>query len=61
MVLNIGGIVNLLLFIFGQLVGGYDIGSGNMLMDVWIWCQVGKPYDKDVEWVWVGKVIFLLL
>lgn len=61
MVFNIGGIVNLLLFIFGQLVGGYDIGFGNMLMDVWIWCQVGKFYDKDVEWVWVGKVIFLLL
>lgn len=38
MVFNIGGIVNLLLFIFGQLVGGYDIGFGNMLMDVWIWC-----------------------
>ena len=61
MVLNIGGIANLSLLIPGQLVGGYDTGPGNMLMDAWIWRQAGKPYDKDAEWARAGKVILPLL
>lgn len=61
MVLNIGGIANLSLLIPGMPVGGYDTGPGNMLMDAWIWRQVGKPYDKDAEWARAGKVILPLL
>ncbi|WNN46298.1 MULTISPECIES: anhydro-N-acetylmuramic acid kinase [Winslowiella] len=61
MVLNIGGIANLSLLIPGKPVRGYDTGPGNMLMDVWIWRQRGKAYDKDGEWASSGKVIVPLL
>lgn len=61
MVLNIGGIANLSLLIPGQPVRGYDTGPGNMLMDAWIWRQMGKPYDKDAQWARSGKVILPLL
>ena len=61
MILNIGGIANLSLLIPGQPVRGYDTGPGNMLMDVWIWRSLGKPYDKDAEWANEGRVILPLL
>jgi len=61
MVLNIGGIANLSLLIPGKPVRGYDTGPGNMLMDMWIWRQRGKAYDKDGEWASSGKVIVPLL
>ncbi len=61
MVLNIGGIANLSMLIPEQPVRGYDTGPGNMLMDAWIWRQLGKPYDKDAGWACSGKVILPLL
>ena len=61
MVLNIGGIANLSMLIPEQPVRGYDTGPGNMLMDAWIWRQLGKPYDKDALWACSGKVILPLL
>lgn len=60
-VLNIGGIANLSLLFPGQPVKGHDTGPGNMLMDAWIWRQLGKPYDKDAEWANAGKVVLPLL
>ncbi|HGF0769787.1 TPA: anhydro-N-acetylmuramic acid kinase [Kluyvera georgiana] len=61
MILNIGGIANLSLLIPGQPVRGFDTGPGNMLIDAWIWRNLGKPYDKDAEWANEGKVILPLL
>lgn len=61
MILNIGGIANLSLLIPGQPVRGFDTGPGNMLIDAWIWRNLGKPYDKDAEWANEGKVIIPLL
>ena len=61
MILNIGGIANLSLLIPGQPVRGFDTGAGNMLIDAWIWRNLGKPYDKDAEWANEGKVILPLL
>lgn len=61
MVLNVGGIANISLLFPDMPVRGYDTGPGNMLMDAWIWRQLGKPYDKDAQWASGGKVILPLL
>ncbi|WP_354691345.1 anhydro-N-acetylmuramic acid kinase [Phytobacter sp. RSE-02] len=60
-VLNIGGIANISLLFPAKPVRGYDTGPGNMLMDAWIWRQLGKPYDKDAQWASGGKVVLPLL
>ena len=60
-VLNIGGIANISLLFPDEPVRGYDTGPGNMLMDAWIWRQLGKPYDKDAQWASGGKVVLPLL
>ena len=59
--LNIGGIANISLLFPDKPVRGYDTGPGNMLMDAWIWRQLGKPYDKDAQWASGGKVVLPLL
>ncbi|WP_413738947.1 anhydro-N-acetylmuramic acid kinase [Sodalis sp. RH21] len=56
MVLNIGGIANLSLLLPGQPIRGYDTGPGNMLMDAWIWRNLGQAYDKDAAWAIGGTV-----
>lgn len=61
MVLNIGGIANLSLLVPEHPVRGFDTGPGNMLMDAWIWRNLGKSYDKDAQWAKSGKVILPLL
>lgn len=61
MVLNVGGIANISLLFPGLPVRGYDTGPGNMLMDAWIWRQLGKPYDKDAQWASGGKIVLPLL
>ncbi|VTP13498.1 Anhydro-N-acetylmuramic acid kinase [Phytobacter ursingii] len=60
-VLNIGGIANISLLFPDKSVRGYDTGPGNMLIDAWIWRQLGKPYDKDAGWASGGKVVLPLL
>ena len=60
-VLNIGGIANISLLFPAKPVRGYDTGPGNMLIDAWIWRQLGKPYDKDAQWASGGKVVLPLL
>ncbi len=44
-VLNIGGMANI--SILGDKIIGYDIGCGNVLMDMWISQCKNLPYDKD--------------
>src|SRR5476651_1875291 len=56
MILNTGGIANLSLLLPGQPVRGFDTGPGNMLMDAWIWRNLGRPYDQDGAWAIGGTV-----
>ncbi|NLJ91649.1 MAG: anhydro-N-acetylmuramic acid kinase [Aeromonadales bacterium] len=61
LVLNIGGIANITVLAPGQPVIGYDVGPGNMLMDMWCRQQWQQPYDKDAHFARQGKVDTALL
>lgn len=60
-VVNIGGIANMTVLAPGQPVIGYDVGPGNMLMDLWCQQQWGQPYDKDAAFGLQGQVNQALL
>ena len=49
-VINIGGIANVSLLDGTQLLGGFDTGPGNILMDYWAQQHTGKPYDDGGCW-----------
>jgi anhydro-N-acetylmuramic acid kinase len=53
-VLNIGGMANITVF-EPELIG-YDVGCGNVLMDMWVLEHKNLPYDKDGNWAKSGKV-----
>ncbi|MGO4999653.1 anhydro-N-acetylmuramic acid kinase [Oceanisphaera sp. W20_SRM_FM3] len=55
-VVNIGGIANITLLDPAQAVIGYDVGPGNMLLDVWCQQQWGQPFDKDAAFGLQGQV-----
>lgn len=60
-VVNIGGISNLTsLTPIGE-VTGFDCGPGNLLMDGWCLCHLGKAYDQNGKWAGSGQVIPALL
>ena len=60
-VVNIGGISNLTsLTPIGE-VTGFDCGPGNLLMDAWCLCHLGKAYDQNGTWAGSGQVIPALL
>ncbi|MDA7818331.1 anhydro-N-acetylmuramic acid kinase [Sulfurimonas sp.] len=44
-VLNIGGMANI--SILGEKLLGYDTGTGNVLLDLWISKKLNLSYDKD--------------
>lgn len=54
-VLNIGGISNVSLLIQNQPIMGFDTGTGNTLLDLWIEKHLGAPYDKNGEWAATGQ------
>ncbi len=58
-VVNIGGIANIT--ILGDTLIGYDIGCGNVLMDLWIDKHKNLLYDKDGAWARSGEVDYRLL
>jgi anhydro-N-acetylmuramic acid kinase len=58
-VVNIGGMSNIT--VLDKPLLGYDTGCGNVLMDLWIGKELGKPYDKDGAWARSGKVHYPLL
>lgn len=60
-VLNIGGISNVSVLIPNQPVIGFDTGTGNTLLDLWIEKHQGLPYDKNGEWGATGLVNKALL
>jgi anhydro-N-acetylmuramic acid kinase len=60
-VVNIGGIGNISVLHGDGRVTGYDTGPGNVLVDLWISRNLGKPYDEDGAWAARGKVNQALL
>ncbi|GAB4041759.1 MAG: anhydro-N-acetylmuramic acid kinase [Rubrivivax sp.] len=57
-VLNLGGIANLtLLPAAGGPVRGFDTGPGNVLLDHWVQCHRGQPFDADGAWAAGGRVL----
>lgn len=55
-VVNIGGIANITVLEPEQAVVGYDVGPGNMLMDMWCKQHCGHAFDKDAVFGLQGKV-----
>jgi anhydro-N-acetylmuramic acid kinase len=60
-VLNVGGFSNLTLLTPGKVVGGFDCGPGNALMDAWIQRCRGEEFDRDGAWAASGRVLPELL
>lgn len=63
-VINIGGIANISIIdkrTDPTLVSGFDCGTGNCLMDEWIYQQRGVNFDKDGQWAATGQVLPTLL
>ncbi|MBN2768257.1 MAG: anhydro-N-acetylmuramic acid kinase [Campylobacterales bacterium] len=59
-VVNIGGMSNITVKDNSKLIG-YDVGCGNVLLDMWIGIQQDKSYDESGAWAKSGKMIQSLL
>ena len=55
-IVNIGGFANVTLLDGNRLVGGFDTGPGNSLLDSWIMQHVSQPFDSNGDWARGGKV-----
>jgi anhydro-N-acetylmuramic acid kinase len=53
-VVNIGGMANITLL--NETTQGWDVGCGNVLLDLWIRKIKQKDYDKDGEFAKSGKI-----
>jgi anhydro-N-acetylmuramic acid kinase len=60
-VVNIGGISNLTLLQHGSAPRGWDVGPGNVLMDLWTARHLGRTYDAEGRWAAAGHVLPVLL
>ena len=60
-VINIGGISNITLVKNKKIIGGYDTGPGNCLIDYWMQTKFNKKYDKDGKFSSKGEVNRILL
>ncbi|HEX5676455.1 MAG TPA: anhydro-N-acetylmuramic acid kinase [Alcanivorax sp.] len=60
-VLNLGGIANVSLLDKGKLIGGFDTGPANTLLDQWHQRHRAGDYDPDGAWAAGGQVIPALL
>ncbi|WP_232513427.1 anhydro-N-acetylmuramic acid kinase [Zobellella denitrificans] len=61
LVVNIGGIANITVLAPEAPVRGYDVGPGNMLMDLWCRRHTGAPFDRDAALARRGRVLPALL
>jgi anhydro-N-acetylmuramic acid kinase len=59
-VINIGGIANITVLSENQILA-FDTGTGNTLMDYWIYQHQQRAYDKNGNWASTGNVIPELL
>lgn len=62
-IVNIGGMANITILPSdrSQPILGFDTGPGNVLLDHWIFQQLGKAYDLDGQWAKSGNVVSALL
>ena len=60
-ILNIGGIANISILENNKTTKGFDTGPGNVLMDVWVSQNQGKPYDEGGKWAASGQINETLL
>lgn len=60
-VLNLGGIANISLLAPGSAPGGFDVGPGNVLLDLVARQRLGQPHDHNGEAAAAGTVIEPLL
>jgi len=60
-ILNLGGIANVSLLDKGNLIGGFDTGPANTLLDQWHQRHRGGAYDPQGDWAAAGKVLPTLL
>lgn len=60
-VVNIGGIANISVLQKNKPVYGFDVGSGNCLMDAWCMRHQEQPFDADGIFASQGAVIERLL
>jgi anhydro-N-acetylmuramic acid kinase len=63
-VVNIGGIANVTLLPprgSSEVVGGFDTGPGNTLLDAWCDRHTGRPFDDGGAWGATGRVDGALL
>ncbi len=58
-IVNIGGMSNIT--VLNEKLIGYDMGCGNVLIDMHIYEHKNLAYDKDGEWAKSGKINFELL
>lgn len=52
---NIGGMANVTLLDGNTLLGGFDSGPGNVLMDHWIQQHRQQPFDRNGDWAAGGE------
>lgn len=55
-VVNIGGIANVSLLTKGKILGGFDTGPGNILIDRCVRKHVSQKYDHDGQFGLQGKI-----
>lgn len=60
-VVNIGGMANLSLLDGPELVGGFDTGPGNVLLNLWCRQHTGEALDRDGAWARQGRSLPELL
>ena len=60
-VVNIGGMANLTWLPKTGRATGFDTGPGNVLMDAWIFKNLGKAFDTGGQWAASGQVHDALL
>jgi anhydro-N-acetylmuramic acid kinase len=53
---NIGGMANITVLPIRGDITGFDTGPGNVLLDAWIYQQLGKTYDAHGAWARQGKI-----
>lgn len=56
-VVNVGGITNVSFITPEKSIIGYDVGPGNVLMDLWARSCLQQPFDKNGEWAATGRVL----
>lgn len=60
-VVNIGGMANVTWLPKSGKTLGFDSGPGNVLMDAWIFKNLGKSYDANGDWASTGQINSALL